>query len=104
MLKQSVIYFVLSLIVIFFAAYAKAFLLYAAILYAFINALFEPVFGTGLIADALSDMLTLVFTPFLLAGIPALIYWLIKRKKMPYFIELIWLFWIIFALSSYLVH
>ncbi|MDF1645856.1 MAG: hypothetical protein P1U61_02590 [Legionellaceae bacterium] len=104
MLKQSLIYFILSLLVVLFATYAKIFFVYVNLLYVYIDTTLKPLFGTGLMGEALRDMITLILTPFCLAALPALIYWLIKRKIMPYFIELIWVFWLILALSNYLIH
>lgn len=104
MLKKSLIYFVLSLLVVFFAPYAKILLLYINLLYARLLQLLQPMFGSTVIGEAFRDMIALILTPLLLATIPALFYWLIKRKKIPYLIELIWLFWLVLALSSYLIH
>ncbi len=104
MLKQSLVYLSLSLLIILFASYAKTFFVYVNLFYVYLNTWLEPLFGQGLIGEAFRDMLTLMLTPFVLAGIPALIYWLVKRKKMPYFLTLIWAFWLILALSSYLIH
>ena len=102
MLKQSLFYLALSLIVILFASYAKFVLVYATLLYAYIDSALTPVFSQGLIGEALKDMLTLVITPLIITGVPALIYWAIKRKQMPYFLELTWLLWLVFAMSIYL--
>lgn len=104
MLKQSLVYLILSLLVVLFATYAKVFCIYVNLLYVYINNLLEPLFGTGLMGEVFRDMVTLSITPCALAAIPALIYWLIKRKKMPYLLELIWVFWLTLALSSYLIH
>lgn len=103
MIKQSIIYFLLSLVVILFAGYAKALLAYANVLYMYINTALMPLFGQGYMGEAFRDMFTLLLTPLILAGIPALIYWIVKRSKMPYFIELTWLLWLTFAMSSYLI-
>ena len=103
MLKQSLVYLILSLLVVLFATYAKIFFVYVNLLYAYINNVLEPLFGSGLMGEAFRDMVTLIMTPCALAAIPALIYWLIKRKKMPYFLELIRILWLTLALSSYLI-
>lgn len=104
MLKQGLIYLGLSLLLIAFATYAKTFIVYVDLLYAYLNNALAPLFGNGFWGLFFRDMCTLVLTPFVLASIPAVIYWLLKRKKMPYFIQLIWLFWLILALSNYLIH
>ncbi len=104
MIKQSSVYLILSVLIVLFSNYIKIFFVYMNLLYAYINTWLQPLFGSGLMGEAFRDMVTLVLIPFALAAIPALIYWVIKRKRMPYFLELIWLFWLVLALSTYLIH
>jgi hypothetical protein len=104
MVKQSSVYLILSVLIVLFSNYIKLFFVYMNLLYAYLNAVLQPLFGSGIMGESFRDMVTLVLIPFVLAAIPALIYWVIKRKKMPHFLELIWLFWLILALSSYLIH
>ena len=103
MLKQSLLYLLLSLLVIVFAKYAKLFVLYTDLFYTYINTLLEPLFGSGFMGEIFRNFFTLVLVPLAIAAIPALIYRLIKHKHMPYFIELTWLLWLIIAMSSYLI-
>jgi len=103
MLKQSLLYLLLSVLVILFAKYAKLFVLYADLAYTYINTFLEPLFGSGFVGEIFRNLFTLVLVPLGMAAVPALIYWLIKRKHMPYFIELTWLLWLIIAMSSYLI-
>lgn len=103
MLKQSAIYFLLSFLVIMFAKYAKLFIVYADLFYTYINTLLEPLFGSGFVGEVFRNLVTLVLVPLALAAVPASIYWLIQRKRMPYFIELSWFLWLIIAMSSYLI-
>lgn len=103
MLKQSLIYLILSFTLLFFATYAKLFFVYVNIIYSYINLGLENLFGSSFGGELVRDIITLMLVPLILAGLPALIYWLIKRKTMPYFLELLWLFWLILAISSYLI-
>ena len=104
MIKQSTVYFILSLLIVLFSSYIQRFFIYMDLLYVYLNQRLQPLFGSGFMGEAFRDMVTLVIIPFAMAAIPALVYWVFKRKKMPYFIELIWLFWLIIAVSSYLIH
>jgi hypothetical protein len=103
MLKQSLLYLILSAVVIFFSLYAKLLFMYMDLLYMTINQALKPVFGSGVAGELMRDMISLMLIPLVIAAIPALLYWLIKRKKMPYFTELTWFLWLIFAVSSYLI-
>lgn len=104
MIKQSILYLALSILIILFAAHVKFVFVYVNILYLHINQFIEPLFGTGFVGELFRDLFTLILTPLTIAAIPAGIYWLIKRKKMPHFIELTWFFWLVLAMSSYLIH
>ena len=103
MLKQSLIYLILSAVVVFLSVYAKLLFMYMNVLYTYVNQALKPVFGSGFAGEIVRDMVSLMLIPLAIAALPALLYWLIKRKKMPYFIELTWLLWLIFAISSYLI-
>jgi hypothetical protein len=103
MLKQSLIYLILSAVIIFFSVYAKLLFMYMDVLYMYINQALKPVFGTGFAGELMRDLISLMLIPLAIAALPALLYWLIKRKKMPYFIELTWFLWLIIAISSYLI-
>ncbi|NCT57025.1 MAG: hypothetical protein GW760_04855 [Legionella sp.] len=104
MLKQSLIYLLLSMLVIMLANYVKIFIIYVDIFYTYINARLNPLFGSGFVGEIFRNTFTLVLVPLAIAAIPALVYKLIKRKHMPYFIELTWVLWLIIAMSSYLIH
>lgn len=103
MLKKSLLYLGLSALVVIFAPYGKQLLIDINMLYTQLNQVLKPWFGATLFANSLRDTLTLILTPLLLASIPALIYWLFKRKQMPYWIDLTWIFWLILAFSNYLI-
>jgi hypothetical protein len=52
----------------------------------------------------LAKTITLIILPFGLMSIPAGFYWIVKRARMPYFLELSWALWIIFITSNLLIH
>ncbi len=103
MLRQSVIYLILSLLVVFLSAYVKLLFAYLDALYILVDQALDPLFGLSFLGELMSDVVTLMLIPLLIAALPALIYWIIKRKKMPYFIEITWFFWLILAISNYLL-
>ncbi len=106
MLKSAtpyLIYFVLSLFVILFSQYAHAGATWIVVFYQAVNhgiAIFFNQSPTGLAAQ---HVISLVVSPLILTGIPALIYYLIKRKTMPYFMEATWTLWTLIVLSNLLI-
>ncbi|MFA5959412.1 MAG: hypothetical protein WC785_02755 [Tatlockia sp.] len=103
MLRQSLIYLLLSLFVVFFSRFAAMLVVYVDIFYAFVNVQLIPVFnaiGLGFIAR---KIFLLVFLPVAVAAIPALLYRLIKGKTMPYLFQLTWCLWFILVLGIVLI-
>lgn len=103
MLRQSLIYLLLSILVVVFAKFAHMLIVYIDMLYAYINVKLTPIFSHGGLGVTIRKVLLLVFIPIIIAAIPALIYRLIKGHEMPYFIELIWCLWLVIVLSNILI-
>ncbi len=102
--KQYLSYFILSVIMVMFASYAHLLIVYIDILYTYINVKLSHLFNPSFTGTMIRNVLILVLLPVAIAGVPALIYRLIKGKMMPYFIETIWLLWLIIVLSKVLIH
>lgn len=103
MLRQSLIYLLLSILVVVFAKYAHLLIVYIDLLFTYINIKLTPIFsptGWGLI---IRKVLVLMLLPLVLAGIPALLYRAIKGSEMPHFIAIIWVLWTIVVLSVILI-
>lgn len=103
MLKQSIIYLTLSILVVLFAEYAHLFIVYLDMLYTYINLKLAPVFSNTDLGVMIRRVFSLVLIPVVIASIPALFYRLIKGKNMPYFIEITWLLWLVIVLSKILI-
>ena len=99
LLKQSVAYFVLSLLVVLSAKYIHLAIVYLDMIYTYLNVLIVPY-----IAGAwLRNVLIMISLPLILTAIPAIIYRLIKKANMPYFLESVWILWLVFVLSNVLI-
>ncbi|MCA0403844.1 MAG: hypothetical protein LCH30_08610 [Proteobacteria bacterium] len=103
MLRQALIYLLLSLLVVIFARYAYLLIAYIGSIYAYLNAKLMPIFSHTGLGITIQKVLLLVLIPLILAAIPALIYRLIRGKDMPYFLELTWCLWLIIVLSKILL-
>lgn len=99
LLQQSAAYLVLSLLAVFFAKYVHMGIIYFDMLYTYLNlSLSSYIEGTWI-----RNVIIMVLLPLGLAGIPALIYRLIKKQNMPYFLPLTWFLWLVFVLSNVLI-
>ncbi|ARG98081.1 hypothetical protein [Legionella micdadei] len=104
MLRQSLIYLLLSILVVVFARFAHMLLVYIDMLYVFINIKLTPIFSQGGLGTVIRKVILLVLIPVIIAAIPALSYRLVKGKEMPYFMELTWCLWLVVVLSNVLIH
>ena len=103
MLKQIIIYLLLSILVVLFAEQVQTLIVYIDYLYTFVNVWLAPVFSQSQLGVLIRKVVSLILIPIVIAGIPALIYRLVKGKNMPYFIQLTWLIWLIIVLSKVLI-
>ncbi|STX52228.1 Uncharacterised protein [Legionella busanensis] len=104
MVRQSLIYLVLSILGIFFTSYIHAFIVYTDIMYTHLYGKFSLFFQPSPLNIIISKVIFLVLIPVVIVGIIALLYKLITGKKMPYFIELTWLFWLVLMLCNIFIH
>ncbi|CAM4438749.1 hypothetical protein ACD661_01620 [Legionella lytica] len=103
MLRQSLIYLGLSILVVIFAKYAHLVVVYVDMFFTYVNVKLTPIFsqtGWGLV---IRKILVLVLLPVTLTAIPALLYKAIKGKEMPHFIAITWTIWTVIVLSDILV-
>lgn len=103
MLKQAIIYLVLSILVVIFAKYIHLLVVYIDTFFTIISLKLAPVFSQAKIGIIIRKVITLVLLPVIIVGIPALAYRGIKGKSMPYFMELTWLLWLVIVLSNIII-
>lgn len=103
MLKQSIIYLLLSALIVFFSNYIHLGVVYIDMFYTWIVLILTPVFSHGAFGVLIRNVFSLVLLPVIVVGIPALIYRAIKGKHMPWFIEITWIVWLIIVLSKILI-
>jgi len=101
--KQSAIYVLLSILCVCFSKYFYSAVVYIDWFYTKMSHLLAPVFSSSHVGVWLCQILTLMLIPLVLVGVPALIYRSIKGEMMPYFFKIVWLVWLIVALSNVLI-
>lgn len=103
MLKQGLGYLIISIIVVLCAKYAHLLIVYIDLFYIYLNVTLAPIFSSSELGILIRKIITLVFLPVAIVSIPALIYYAIKRKRMPYFIPITWILWLVIVLSKILI-
>lgn len=99
MLKHISAIIVLSFLLLIFANHAQQLLSYIDNAYTLLNSKLSYIFSSSPVGNTTQEALSLLVIPFIIAGIPATIYWLIKRSLMPYFYHGVWIVWIILFTS-----
>lgn len=100
MVKQTIFYLALSIIVVVFAHYFAVGILQVDHLHTWLNLKASTVFSHSIIGLTVQQVIVLMALPLVIAGVPALTYKLVKGGSMPYFLNVVWLVWLIVVLSK----
>lgn len=72
--------------------------------YQWISSYATSIFSDGPTGTLIRRTVISTLFPLAVAGIPAGIYWMIKRQLMPYFYHLVWLLWIVVMTITLIRH
>lgn len=103
MLRQSIIYLLLSILIVVFAKYAHLLIVYIDLFFTQVNLKLTPIFsqtGWGLV---IRKIIVLMALPLIIAGVPALVYRGMKGRDMPHFLAIVWVLWTVIVLSDILI-
>lgn len=103
MLKQFALFTGLSIVLVLFASYAQHVLIYLDLAYTYTTVSLAKIFQSGPTGIKIQKIITLMIVPLIFTGIPAVIYWSVKRKLMPYFYHVLWLIWLITLISHVMI-
>lgn len=95
MLRQAIYLLLLSFITLFFMPQFIWLLHKIGSLHLWLHGNISHLFANHWIAQTVRGTIELTLVPFTLALVPATIYWLIKRRKMPHFESLLWGLWLL---------
>ncbi len=97
MLKQIIAIIVLSVAIILSLSYAQQAIQLLVAAHDWISNLLTDVFSGGQAGNLARGLIALLALPVLVGAIPALIYWMIRRHWFPYFMEVVWIVWLVQA-------
>lgn len=103
MLKQSLIYLVLSILVVIFARDMHMLVVYLDISYTYANLKLAPLFSNNEAGIILRGVIILTLLPILITAIPGVIYRIVKGGVMPYYFESTWMIWLLIVVSKMII-
>ncbi len=95
MLKQLIILVLLSIIIILTMPYVQHGLHFLLASYHWISNLLAPIFSGGEAGNIIKKLIALLAVPIIVSFIVAFLYWIVKRSWFPYFIDIVWVLWLI---------
>jgi len=85
----------LSMAVMLTILYVQTGLQYLVTAHEWLSNVLKEVFSGGEAGNIIRQLLALLTIPFALGLIPAIGYWLAKREWFPYFMECVWIVWLV---------
>lgn len=95
MLKHVITIIILSILVIVGMPYVQQGLQLLISGHDWLSDLLKEVFSGGQAGNIIRELIALLAIPVVIACVPAVIYWLAKRAWLPYFMELVWVIWLV---------
>jgi hypothetical protein len=97
MLRHILALIIFSIVVILFRAQFGEFLHFVGYWHTWLGSKLLMIFSTSNTGELISHVLALVFIPIIISLIPAFIFWVFRRREMPYMVTVTWVLWIILA-------
>ncbi|HLB42794.1 MAG TPA: hypothetical protein VJN02_08115 [Gammaproteobacteria bacterium] len=95
MLKHSIVLIALSILIIFFTTYAQQGMQWLLTAHDWVSNALTNVFSGGQAGNMVRELLVLLCIPVAVGLLPAVIYWVVRRHWFPYFMEVVWIVWLI---------
>lgn len=97
MLKQIVAIIALSIAIILSMTYAQLALQFLVDAHSWVSQVLTEVFSGGQAGNLARGLIALLTIPVLIGAIPAVLYWFVRRHWFPYFMEIVWIVWLLQA-------
>ena len=98
-IKNIAALIILSLITLFASDLVRSLLHEIIGLHGFFDGLVGQVFSGGTVGNALRQLITIFIFPGLVVGVPAGIYYLMKKRTMPHSLIAFWAAWTVQAVA-----
>jgi hypothetical protein len=97
MLKHIVLLLIASVAVVMFMSHTQQLVQLLLDAHAWVLELLSGIFSGGQAGNLIKGLIALLSLPLAIGLIPTLVYWMIKRHAFPYFMEIVWIVWLVQA-------
>jgi hypothetical protein len=97
MLKQVIALIGLSIAIVLSMSYAALGIHWLLLAHDWISQLLTDVFSGGQAGNIMRGLIALLSIPIIIGLIPTVIYWVLRRHWFPYFMEIVWIIWLVQA-------
>ena len=97
MFKQIFLIIALSVGIVLSISYAQQAVQFLLLGQHWVSDLLTEVFSGGQVGNILRGLIALLAIPVVVALAPTLLYWAVRRSWFPYFMEIVWVVWLIQA-------
>lgn len=97
MIKQIIVLVALSAAIVFSMSYAQQAVQLLVHAHVWVTQLLMEVFSEGQAGSLARGLIALLCVPVLAGLIPALLYWMVRRHWFPWFMQIVWVVWLLQA-------
>ena len=87
----------LSAVIVFFMLQSKQALEYLVSAHEWVANLLKEVFSGGNAGNISRNLVALLAIPMIAGLVPSLIFWLMRKRWFPYFMDIVWIVWLVQA-------
>lgn len=97
MFKQAIALIAGSVFIVLSMSYAQQGIEFLVQAHDWISQLLTDVFSEGQAGNLARGLIALLSIPVLIGLLPTAVYWVLKRQWFPYFMEIVWVVWLVQA-------
>lgn len=97
MIKQGLLLVALCVVLLYVMPYAQVGMDYLLQAHDWIFEALTEVFSAGKSGNLARSLIAEISIPVLVSCVPLILYWILKREWFPYFMEFVWVVWLIQA-------
>lgn len=97
MIKQVIALIALSVGVVLSMSYAQQGVEWLVTAHQWVSQLLTEVFSGGQAGNIARGLIALLSIPVIIGLVPTVVYWVVRRHWFPYFMEIVWVVWLIQA-------
>lgn len=95
MINKLIALVIISVIVVFFPAYTEQVMSWVLLFHAWVVDFLANIFSDGQLGRVIRDLLGLIVFPLVVGLVPAILFWIAKRRLFPYFVMFVWSAWLL---------